>query len=346
MVLTTTIGAFPKPPYVPISDGFGDPGVDPTGGYLRELELAGDKADALFERATHEVVGEQVEAGIDIPTDGEIRRENFVHYLCRHLDGISFAALAQGLMAGTTPALLPTVVSPISVASTPLPRDYQVAQAATDQPVKITLPGPATLAASVVDYHYRDDVELRSALADAVNVQVRALADAGCRHIQVDEPMLARQPRQALDHGIAQLEACFAGVPDDVTRTTHVCLGYPAGLDLPDPSKAPRQSYLDLARALDRSLVDAVSIEDAHRHNDLGTLLPRFEQTTVILGVVDVGRSWVEPVEKIVGRLKVARAHLPADRLIAAPDCGLGFLGRDLAVTKLRRLCAAARSVR
>ncbi len=346
MVLTTTIGAFPKPPYVPVSDWFAGSHQDPTGAYLRELEIAGDKAQALFDRAIREVVHDQVSAGVDLPTDGEVRRENFVHYFCRYLDGVSFAALAQGLMLGTTRALLPTVVSPIGVTGTPFARDYQVAQSATGAPVKMTVPGPATVAASVVDYHYRDDFELRSALTEAVNVQVRALAAAGCRHVQIDEPLLARHPRDALDHGIGQLEACFAGIPDDVTRTVHVCLGYPAGLDQLDHMKASRAAYIELARALDRSIVDAVSIEDAHRHNDLGSLLPRFERTIVILGVVDVGRSLLEPVEKIVGRLRLARAHLPADRVMAAPDCGLGFLSRDVALAKLRRLCDAAHQVR
>ena len=330
MIPTTTIGAFPKPGYVPISDWFTKADGDYTSAYLDELAAAGDEAEVLFERATREVVVDQVRAGIDIPTDGEVRRENYIHYLCRHLDGFSFKALATREIRGTTTARLPTIVGEvIASAETPLVRDFRQAQAATDRPVKITLPGPMTIIDSTVDYHYRDEVTLGAALAEAVNVHVRALADAGCRHIQVDEPMMARRPEVALRHGIDQLAACFDGIPDTVTRIAHACCGYPNHLDQEGYEKAPRASYLDLARALDRAPIDAISIEDAHRHNDLAALLPRFSESTVILGVVAIARSRIESVDEIVGRLKAARAYLPAVGLIEATVCGLGYLGGD-----------------
>ncbi len=345
VLTTTTLGAFPKPSYVPISDWFSISDGDYTSAYLDELAAAGDQAEQLFERATHEVVRDQISAGIDVPTDGEVRRENYIHYLCRHLEGFNFKALAQREIRGTTTALLPTIVAPIVSGETPLVRDYLQAQAVTDRPVKMTIPGPMTIIDSSVDYHYRNDEELGSDLARAVNSHVRALAVAGCKFIQIDEPLMARQPTAALSYGIDHLSKCFDGVPQSVTRVAHACCGYPNELDQDDYPKAPRQSYLDLARALDRSSIDALSIEDAHRHNDLAALLPRFTRTTVILGVVAIAKSRVEPVEQIVGRLKAARAYLPADRLQAAPDCGLGYLSRDLAMSKLRNLTDAAHSV-
>ena len=345
MIPTTTIGAYPKPAYVPITDWFTKADGDYTSAYLDEIEAAGAEAEALFERAVHEVVTDQVNAGIDVPTDGEVRRENYIHYLCRHLGGFSFKALASREMRGTTNALLPTIVGPITAGESPLPRDFAQAQAATDRPVKITLPGPMTIIDSTVDYHYRDDVELGAALAAAINSHIHALVDAGCRHIQVDEPMMARKPDVALSYGIDQLAACFDGVPESVTRVAHACCGYPNALDQEDSPKAPRESYLDLARALDRAPIDQISIEDAHRHNDLGELLPRFGDTTVILGVVAIAKSRIEAVEEVVGRLKAARAYLPAEQLVAAPDCGLGYLSRDQAMAKLRVLTEAAHSV-
>ena len=345
MILTTTVGAFPKPSYVPISDWFTKPDGDYTSAYLDEIANAGDEAESHFGRAVHEVVTDQVKAGIDIPTDGEIRRENYIHYLCRHLEGISFKALATREIRGTTTALLPTIVGPIKAGPGPLVRDYQEAQTATDHPVKMTLPGPMTIVDSTVDYHYKDEVALGSALSAAINVYVRALTEAGCVHIQIDEPMLAREPTDALHHGIDHLAACFDGVSNDVVRTAHTCCGYPDHLDQHDYLKAPRASYLDLARALDRAPIDAISIEDAHRHNNLEALLPRFTQTTVILGVVAIARSRIETIDQIVGRLKATRAYLPADQLMAAPDCGLGYLSRDLAIAKLRALSDAARAV-
>jgi 5-methyltetrahydropteroyltriglutamate--homocysteine methyltransferase len=345
MITTTTIGAYPKPSYVPIADWFTKPDGDYTGAYLDELAAAGDQAEALFERATREVVSDQIDAGIDIPTDGEVRRENYIHYLCRHLSGFSFKALATRTISGTTEARLPTIVGPVGAGETPIVRDYIKAQAATDRPVKMTLPGPMTIIDSTVDYYYRDEAELGRALSQAINVHVRALAEAGCRHIQLDDPMMMRRPDVALRYGIDQLVACFSGVDDEVTRIAHACCGYPRHLDDPDYEKAPRESYLDLARALDRAPIDAVSLEDAHRHNDLETLLPRFANTTVILGVVAIARSRIETIEEIVGRLKAARAYLPADQLVAAPDCGLGYLSRNLAMAKLQALTDAAAMV-
>lgn len=345
MVSTTTIGAFPKPDYVPISDWFSRSDDDDTNTYLDELAAAGPRAEALFARATREVVRAQVNAGIDIPTDGEMRRENHVHYFCRSLRGLSFEARAKKRMRGTTEALLPTVVGPVRPAGTPVVRDYLQAQAVTDRPVKMTLPGPMTLADSTVDYHYRDPDALCAAFAAAVADSVAALSAAGCRHIQIDEPLMARQVDDALRYGIDHLCSCFSTAGGAVTRTVHICCGYPNRLDQLDYPKAPRSSYLSLAPALDRAPIDAVSIEDAHRHNDLAELLPRFGSTQVILGVVAIAKSRIETVEEIIGRLRIARAHLDADQLVAAPDCGLGYLSETTALAKLTTMSNAAHSV-
>ena len=120
-----------------------------------------------------------------------------------------------------------------------------------------------------------------------------------------------------------------------------MCCGYPDRLDRLDYPKADRTAYFDIIGAIDDSCIDAVSIEDAHCHNDLG-LLDRVQNTTVILGVVAIALSRVETVDEISVRLTEAMGHIDSDRLIAAPDCGLGLLGRDLARNKLKNLCEAA----
>jgi 5-methyltetrahydropteroyltriglutamate--homocysteine methyltransferase len=163
--------------------------------------------------------------------------------------------------------------------------------------------------------------------------------------VQIDEPLFARQPDRALDFGLADLERCFEGAGGEVIKTVHICCGYPSGLDVPDYPKAPKTSYLDLAEALDQSEIEAVSLEDAHRHNDLATLLACFRDTIVTLGCVDVTRSAIEPVGEIADRLRQALAHIEAERLWVAPDCGLGLCGRELALAKLRNMCEAARTV-
>jgi 5-methyltetrahydropteroyltriglutamate--homocysteine methyltransferase len=348
-VLTTTIGAYPKPSYLALPDWFsveGGPDTSaPTGAWAGAMAAMGDEAEKLLARAAHEVVGDQVSAGVDIPTDGEVRRENYIHYHCRHLHGFDFEKLTEKLLRnGAYSAQLPTVRGAISVRDTFAVHDWRVAQAATDKTVKITLPGPLTVSDTVADAFYNDPKRFGEDMADALNVEVRALADAGCRYIQIDEPLFARKPQAAMDYGIANLERAFAGVGPQVVRTMHMCCGYPDRLDNPDYPKADPGAYLDLAAAVDGSCVDAVSIEDAHRHNPL-TLLDGFSNTTVIFGVIGVVRSRIETVEEVAGRLRAALDHIDADRLIAAPDCGLGLLTREMAQAKLTIMCEAARQV-
>ena len=206
------------------------------------------------------------------------------------------------------------------------------------------MPGPLTIGDSTANTFYPDRRSWCADLADALNVEIRRLAEAGCRHIQVDEPLFARLPDQALEFGVETLERCFRGVPGGVMRTMHMCCGYPDKLDETDYVKADPEVYPQLASAVEASIVDAVSIEDAHRHNAL-SLLDTFSRTTVILGVVEIASSRVETVDEIAARLRAALDHIDADRLIAAPDCGLIMLGSELAKAKLGRLVEAARAV-
>ena len=350
MISTTVIGGYPKPAYVPISDWFGavpdDGAVDYTSAFAEEMARVGEGREELFRRAAAEIIRDQVEAGVEIVTDGEVRRENYVHYQCRHLSGFDFDDLSPGTIRGVTAALLPTVRGGVRhCRSSPLVHDYQVAQSLSPKPVKVTIPGPMTIIDTTVDAHYHDDAALGADLAAAINAQVLDLVAAGCRHIQVDEPVMARSPDVALAHGVDHLERCFAGVPDHVARIVHCCCGYPERLDQQDYPKADPDAYLAVAEALDAAAIDAVSIEDAHRPNDLAALLPRFARTTVILGVLAIARSRVETVDEVADRLTETLAHLPAERLVAAPDCGLGFLGRDLARRKLAVMGEAVQRV-
>jgi 5-methyltetrahydropteroyltriglutamate--homocysteine methyltransferase len=346
-MLTTTIGSYPKPAEVPVRDWFRrDDGTDraePTAGYAEILQQYGARLAAILDRATIEVVREQVELGIDIPTDGEVRRENFVHYHCRHLKGVDFEVLTEKQMLGRE-ARVPTITGSVQAVRDPfLVRDWQIAQSATRKPVKITLPGPLTIGECVADSFYEDPRARGGALADALNVEIRRLAEAGCPAVQIDEPVLARQVEDALAFGLEHLERCFHRVPRPTERVVHVCRGCPERLD-EDYPKAPKEAYFELADGLDEVEIDAVSIEDAHCPNDL-SLLERFTRTRVILGVIAIGGSRVEEAEEVRERLRAALEHIEAARLIAAPDCGLGLLGRDLARRKLKVLTEAAHSL-
>ena len=341
-LLTTCIGSYPKPPYVPRLDWMHE---DVEAGEVEDEALSPEERQAAFDRATREVVAEQTVIGIDIPTDGEMRRGNYIHYHCSHLDGFEPDTLTECTMrGGAWTAEVPTFTGKVAAREPFLVRDWQIAQAATEKPVKITVPGPFTIADSTANVFNPERRSWCAALADALNVEIRRLADAGCRHIQVDEPLFARLPDQALDFGIETLERCFHGMPAGVTRTMHMCCGYPDKLDETDYVKADPDVYRRLASAVEASIVDAVSIEDAHRHSDL-SLLDTFSRTTVILGVVEIASSRVETVDEIAARLRAALDHIDADRLVAAPDCGLIMLGSELARAKLARLVDAARAV-
>jgi 5-methyltetrahydropteroyltriglutamate--homocysteine methyltransferase len=348
-LLTTCIGAYPKPEYVNLPDWFNTPdgpdSTDPTRQWKQAMEKLGPDAYEVISRGIRDAVSDQVTCGIDIPTDGEIARENYIHYHCRHLNGFDFTNLTTTqVRGGNYSAKLPSIVGPVSLKQQYITSDWKTAQAFTDKPLKITLPGPMTVTDTNADNFYHDPKKLGADLAQALNIEVRALAEAGCTHIQIDEPVFARQPQNALDFGFENLERSFHGCPRHVIRTVHMCCGYPDRLDNPDYPKADQHAYHQIADAVEDSSINAVSFEDAHRHNDL-SLLENFSNTTVIFGAVAIAKSRVEPVEEIRERLLQALEHIDADRLVAAPDCGLGLLGRELAMAKLKNLADAARSL-
>ncbi|MCP4182417.1 MAG: cobalamin-independent methionine synthase II family protein [Hyphomicrobiales bacterium] len=351
-ILSTCIGSYPKPDYVPmrdwfqIQDGLTETSGNVTRGANEVATREDDESEALYVRATKQAIEDQVNCGVSIPTDGEQRRENYIHYHCRHLHGFDFHNLTKRtLRDGAYTAELPTIRSRISAKDENfLDSDFKIAQSFTTHPVKITIPGPTTIMDTCANEYYKDERQLAFDLADALNHEIRTLAAAGCTFIQVDEPLFARNVERALDYGVECLDRCFDGVDNQVTRVMHMCCGYPGHLDDKEYHKADRSSYFRLAGAIDASTIDQVSLEDAHRYNDL-TLLEKFTRTTVIFGSVAIAQSKVESVEDIVKRLNSAANHIDKDRLIAAPDCGLAMLGRDLAMTKLTNLCEAASQI-
>jgi len=182
---------------------------------------------------------------------------------------------------------------------------------------------------------------LATDLAEIVNFHAVALAQAGCKYIQVDEPLFARQPQKALDYGIRLLDRCFEGAGEGCQKSVHICCGYPGYLDQTDYLKADPKAYFQIAPAIDASCIDAVSIEDAHCQNDL-SLLGLFKRTKVIFGAVKIASSRVETQDEIEERLRAALEHIEAERLIVAPDCGLAYLPPQVLQAKLTNMCAAA----
>ena len=197
---------------------------------------------------------------------------------------------------------------------------------------------------TTADCFYDDRPKLNRDLAETVNKEILSLVDAGCKYIQVDEPLFARQVDDASSFGMEGIERCFHGVPKDVTKIIHMCCGYPDHLDDEDYKKADPESYHLLAKEVDELNIDQVSIEDAHCQNNL-ELLEKFEKKSVIFGAIAIASSRIEREEEIIDRINSALNHIDRNRLVIAPDCGLGLLSPELAEVKLRIMCSAVNKV-
>ena len=347
-MLTTVIGSYPKPNYLKITDWFNAKGgtdtENPTKYYYKEVKQMGEKTEELFLQAATEVIKDQIECGIDIVTDGEVRRENYIHYHCRHIAGVDFETLTEKVArTGNYKCWLPTITAKVEAQDSFLVHDWKVSQKLSSKPVKITIPGPMTIADTIANTYYKSDDKMGFDLAEVINVEIKRLQKAGCKYIQVDEPLFARKPQQAIDFGIDNLAKCFEGLENtEIEKITHICCGYPDKLDVINYPKAPLDSYKKIAKALDASLIDSVSIEDAHRYNDL-ELLRNFTKTKVIFGFIKIASSQIETKEEIENRVLDALNYIDKQQLIAAPDCGLGHLPRQLAIEKLKIMVDVAK---
>jgi len=293
------------------------------------------------------VVSRQVELGLDILTDGEVGRETYyMHFIRNGITGIDLDVLSDKVMrSGAFVSQVPTVVA--QVTSSPAPwcyKEYLRAQAVSSVPIKYTLPGPMTIMDGTYNAHYEDHRQLAMDLVKVLQREVLALAANGCVHIQLDEPVMMRYPDKALEFGVADAASVFLGCPSEVQKTIHLCCGYPDRFEPVDYLKADKTNYGAVLQALDTAGFDWASIEDAEAQNDL-SFLSSLTHLGIQLGAVTIARSKIETPEEILERTKEALKYLPKERLMLAPDCGLGFLKQDLAEKKLENMVAAARII-
>ncbi len=333
---TTVIGSWPKPSW--LSSGAHD-----ISGWAvdREWRFHGEELRKKQDEATEWALREQEETGVDIVSDGEIRRDNYVYYYCQNLNGFDSKRRARITgRAGAWSWVAPTITGPIATRQPFLAADYQFIRDRTERQVKMTIPGPMTIIDSVLDDYYGDDVALAMDLAATIRTEVETLAAAGCDVVQFDEPVFARSPEKVLEYGLRALEACFEGITG-ITTVVHICCGYPIeGYD-----KADADSYTHLAPMLANSKIDQISIEGAHGPLD-PVVLQGFGDKGVIFGVVDAGDSRIETVEEIEARIKQVVGHVDPGRLSVGPDCGMVFLDPEVAKAKLTNLVEGARRAR
>jgi 5-methyltetrahydropteroyltriglutamate--homocysteine methyltransferase len=333
---TTVIGSWPKPDWLSSKDH------DRTGWVAdRVWRFEGAELSAMQDEATRWAVREQESTGVAIVTDGEIRRDDYVYHLLRHLDGFDFdQRVSKIARSGSWRWNQPSITGPITSKAPALRPEYEFVQGITDRNVKVTLPGPMTIIDSVNDAYYHDEEALAMALAQVIQQEVRALADAGCSIVQFDEPSFARYPDKLERFGARALNACVAGV-DGITTAVHVCRGYP----IVDYAKSRADSYERIFPLLAATAIDHVSIEASGESFDW-RILDLLRGKGVILGTVDVGASEVESVAHIRARLAKALEWVDPWKLFPAPDCGLVFLAPEVAKQKLIHLTAAADDLR
>ena len=332
---TTVVGSYPQPDWLVDRATLHHHGVPRAHAHdmwrvpPALLEQAQDDATLL-------AIRDMERAGIDIVTDGEIRRESYSNRFALALEGVDAEQPGTLRSANGRETKVPKVVGPIRRVAGVETRDAQFLRANTERATKITLPGPFTLSRQVQNDFYGDEEELAMDYAIAVNAELRALKATGVDIVQLDEPWVRTAPDKAIRYGIKAINRALEGI--EGPTVVHVCFGYAAVV-----SEKP-SGYGFLAE-LAGTTATQVSIEAAQPRLDLGVLRD-LAGKTIMLGVLDLGDPAVETAEQVAGRIRDGLRFVPPQMLVPAPDCGMKYLGRDMAFGKLQALVAGAAIIR
>jgi len=301
---------------------------------VRARELWRVPAEYLEEAqddATRLAIADQERAGLDILTDGEMRRESYSNRFATALEGVDIDNPGTALDRSGHPNPVPRVVGPVSRKHPVQVRDLEFLRAHTSKPVKITVPGPFTMSQQAQDDFYGSPRELGLAYAAAVREEILDLLAAGADIVQLDEPYMQARPEPAREYGLDVLKAATDGI--DGTLAVHICFGYAAIIH-------ERPSGYSFLPELAGTGAAMISIETAQSGLDLD-VLDSLNGKTIILGVLDLSTDEVETPDTVASRIRRAFPH--TTRLIAAPDCGMKYLPRDSAYGKLESLVEGAK---
>jgi 5-methyltetrahydropteroyltriglutamate--homocysteine methyltransferase len=293
------------------------------------LEQAQDDATIL-------AIRDQERAGLDILTDGEMRRESYSNRFATALEGIDLENPGTVLSRTGRRNLVPRVVGPIRRKQPVQVRDVQFLRANTDRPIKMTVPGPFTMSQQAQNDYYDSEEALAMSYAVAVNEEVKDLFTAGADYVQIDEPYMQAQPEKARQFGIKAVNRALEGVLG--TTAIHLCFGYAALVK-------NRPSGYSFLPELAESRVKQISIETAQSSLDC-SVLSNLPGKTIILGVLDLSTHEIETPEIVAGRIRCALPFVSPERLIVAPDCGLKYLPRNVAFAKIKAMVGGAELVR
>jgi len=298
--------------------------------------VAPEFLDTAQDDATLLAIRDQERAGLDIITDGEMRRESYSNRFATALEGVDIDNPGTALDRSGHPNPVPRVAGKVRRRHAVEVRDVQFLRLNTDRMIKMTVPGPFTMSQQAQNDFYGDEEELALDYAAAVNAEIKDLFAAGADIVQIDEPYMQARPEKARRYGVKALNRALDGVTG--TTAVHICFGYAAIIH-------QRPSGYSFLPELEGTAVRQVSIETAQSGLDCA-VLERLASKTIILGVLDLSDMTIESPRTVADRIRRALPHAGAERIVVAPDCGLKYLPRDVAYGKMCAMVEGARMVR
>jgi 5-methyltetrahydropteroyltriglutamate--homocysteine methyltransferase len=333
---TTVVGSYPQPDWL-VNRELLSKTVPRT--RMKEIWRVEERfLEKALDDATVLAIRDMERAGIDIVSDGEIRRESYSNRFATALEGMDVANPGQVQARGGRVTEVPRVVGKIRRTEAIERRDMEFLRRHTDHVAKMTLPGPFTMSQQAKNEFYADLEELVMDLAASVNEEAHDLVAAGADIIQLDEPWVRNDPDLARRYAVKGINRAIKGLK--VPTIVHLCFGYAAVV--PGETKPSGYSFLPELAACD---ADQISIEAAQPKLDLG-VLKDLSNKTILLGVLDLGDNRAETPDEVADRIRAGLKQLPPEKLIPAPDCGMKYLPRDLAFAKLKALADGAAIVR
>jgi 5-methyltetrahydropteroyltriglutamate--homocysteine methyltransferase len=333
-LVATVVGSYPQPDWLIDRERLGE--RLPPRVRARELWRVPEPfLEEAQDDATRLAVQDMERAGIDVISDGEMRRESYSNRFATALEGIDLDHPGVALDRTGHENPVPRVVGPIHRARPVEVGDVEFLRSITDRRIKITVPGPFTMAQQAQNDHYPDDRSLALAYAEAVNEELRDLKAAGADVVQIDEPYLQARPERARQYAVEAIDRALTGIEGETVL--HTCFGYAHIVH-------DRLTGYPFLRELNECLATHISLEAAQPDLDR-EVLRDLRGKTVVLGVLDLGSPEVETPDVVAERIRRALAVVPPDQLVVAPDCGMKYLPRELAFRKLAAMVAGARLV-
>jgi 5-methyltetrahydropteroyltriglutamate--homocysteine methyltransferase len=334
LLQTTVVGSYPQPNWLIDRAKLGS--KVPRVRAPEIWRIAPELLEQAQDDATLLAIRDMEAAGIDIITDGEMRRESYSNRFATALDGVDIVNPGTTINRSGAQSVVPRIAGPIRRRHPVEVRDVEFLRANTDRRIKITLPGPFTMTQQAQDDHYKDEEALALAYAAAVNEEIRDLKRAGADVIQLDEPWLQARADRAARYGVKAINRALEGI--EGTTVVHLCFGYAAAV------KDKPSGYTFLGQ-LAECRASQISIEAAQPRLDLA-VAKELAPKSVMVGVIDLGSETVETPAQVASRIRAALEFIPADKLVVAPDCGMKYLSRAAAFGKLKALAEGAAIVR